>query len=232
MTDDIQHETYADANRIKSDPFGILSRDNRNHRKKLQRVLAHVHADPGDRVLEVGCGHGIHARRYAERFDYTGIDISDSLVAETDARTPTDATVRCGDAMDILAPDNSFQAVVGNAVLHHMADFETALREWCRVVTPGGSVTLTEPNYLFPKDFIETHVLAEERHKRNMAPWRLRRLLDSLPYDYTVQPFLYTLPWPESLHGVYDGVDNLLSRVPGVRWTAQMLLIHIQVNRP
>jgi len=227
---DLQKRFYDGADRIKSDPLGWFDRDNRNHRKKQQLVLDRVRAERGDMVLEVGCGHGLHARRYDRLFNYAGVDISESLVDATRKRTGSTACVKQADATDLPMPNNYFQAVVGNAILHHIPDPGAALREWCRVVKPGGSVTITEPNYLFPKDLLETHFRKEERHKKNMAPWRLRRLLQRLPYEYEVQPFLFTLPWPEQLHGVYDRIDGVLSRVPGVRWTAQMLLIHIEVD--
>lgn len=227
---DLQKEFYDDANRIRSDPFGWLERDNRNHRKKQYLVLDRVRADYGDQVLEVGCGHGLHAQRYDHRFNYYGCDISQSLVDETRRRTSSRACVKVLDATDLPMPDGYFQAVVGNAILHHMRDPADALVEWCRVVRPGGSVTITEPNYLFPKDFLETHLLEEEQHKRHMAPWRLRRILADLPHDATVEPVIYTLPWPSMLHGFYDRIDAALSRVPGVRWAAQMLLIHVEVE--
>ncbi len=227
---DIQREFFDGARRIKSDPFGWLSRDNRNHRKKQELVIERVRAGRGDRLLEVGCGHGLHARRYAHRFNYTGIDISESLVEATREVTPGSACVKVADATDLPMPDCYFQAVVGNAILHHLPDAEAALREWCRVVRPGGSVTLTEPNYLFPKDLLETHFRAEERHKRQMAPWRLRETLAALPHEATVEPVIFTLPWPTALHGLYDGIDAVMNRLPGLRWTAQMLLIHVEVE--
>lgn len=228
----VQRDAYGDASTVSSDALGMVDRDNRNHRKKQQIILEHTHADAGDRVLEVGCGHGLHAVEYAQRFHYTGIDISESLVEETRKRVDavTDSWgVMQMDAHDLAWDTNRFDAVVGTAILHHLDRPREALLEWQRVVRPGGSVTLMEPNYLFPKDFVSAHLVAEERNKTNMAPWRLRRVLDDVAEDFTVTPRIHTPPWFSTAHGVYDRVDATLARVPLARWTAQMLLIQIRV---
>ena len=78
---EIQKEAYDGKREVFSDPFGLVKRDNRNHRKKQEIILEKTSANPGDQILEVGCGGGLHAEGYAERFDYYGIDLSESLVA-------------------------------------------------------------------------------------------------------------------------------------------------------
>ena len=45
---------------------------------------------------------------------------------------------RVADAESIPYPDDSFDLVVGHAVLHHIPDVELALREVLRVLKPGG----------------------------------------------------------------------------------------------
>jgi len=227
---DIQREHYEGKAEVYSDPFGLIGRDNRNHGKKQDIILSTVAAEPGDRVLEVGCGHGLHSPGYARRFEYAGIDISASLVEET--RQKVDAvsdrwTVRQDNAMDLDWGDNEFGAVVGTAILHHLDDYEQALNEWVRVTKPGGSVTLMEPNPLFPKDLITAYAVEAEKHKRHMFPWRLRKTLEaSNGADWSVQPRIYTPPWPESAAGLFDRVDGAARRLPGARWASQMLLIH------
>jgi ubiquinone/menaquinone biosynthesis C-methylase UbiE len=229
MSADLQRATYADADEIGSDPWHILNRDNRNHRKKLNCILDVTHADPGDRVLEVGCGHGLHAPPLADRFDYYGIDLSPRLVEETQRRAPA-GIVRQMDAAALAFNSDLFDAVVGTAILHHLADQREALREWCRVVQPGGSITLMEPNYLFPKDFVSAHVQPEEQHKTNMAPWRLRQMCDALGVDFELTPHLYTPPWPARFHDWFDRIDDFCRDVPGARWCSQMLRLHIRVE--
>lgn len=225
---DIQREAYEDAEAVHSDPFGIWDRDNRNHRKKLELILEATRAEPGDRVLEVGCGAGLHARKYAKKFEYTGVDLMPEFVAKTRARTD-DASVLQMDATTLDFADDTFDAVVGTAILHHLADQKLALREWQRVTTTGGSVTLMEPNYLFLKDTVTAHLVPEERHKTGMAPWRLRDTLDAATDSWRLEPRIYTPPWPGSAEPLYDRIDALGQRLPGARWLSQMLRIHIRV---
>lgn len=225
-----QREAYADAERIGSDPWHILDRDNRNHRKKQRLILNATAAEPGDRVLEVGCGDGLHARRYADRFNYTGTDISESLLETARGRAPS-GEFRVADATDLPHDADAVASVVGTAILHHLPDMRAALREWSRVAEQ--SVTLVEPNYLSPKEYISAHTQPEEQHKTQMAPWRVQRALAELDVESaTVEPVVYTPPWPEQASGVYDVVDATLRRVPGLRWLSQLLLIHIDLTPP
>lgn len=229
MTDQLQRRTYEDQNEIESDPFGLLDRDNRNHAKKRRLIEARTAADPGDRLLEVGCGDGLHARAYADAYRYVGVDVSASLATRTAARIGRRGDAQVQDATALAFADDAFDAVVGTAVLHHMADPLAALQEWCRVVRPGGSVTLAEPNYLFPKDLVTAHTVPEERHKTNMAPWRVRRLCRAVPGRATVEPRIYTPPWPRRAARAYDRLDAVARRLPGLRWCSQMILIHVEL---
>lgn len=222
-----QREAYDGADRIDSDPFGLWDRDNRNHQKKLRIIHEYTAADPGDAILEVGCGDGTHAEQLDETYCYTGVDLSPSLVAETRSRIDN-GRVYQADARDLPLADNSHTAVIGTAVLHHLPDAGAALEEWARVADE--SVTLMEPNYWFPKDWLTAHLVPEEQHKTQMAPPRLRsRLADLNVTGWTLEPRLYTPPWPAQAGFVYDIVDRVGRAVPGVRALGQMLLIHVEV---
>lgn len=225
-----QEEHYKSADEIGSDPFHVLDRDNRNHQKKQRIILDAVHADPGDKMLEVGCGDGLHAERYANQFTYYGVDLSDSLLKRASQRIDgTAESLSQMDVMELQYPNDNFNAVVGTAILHHLEDPRKAINEWARVTKPGGSVTLMEPNYLFPKDLLTAHIVEAEKHKTNMAPWRLREIMKTTGHEYRIEPQIYTPPWPKSLHGFFDRVDTIMAAVPGVRWGSQMLLIHVEV---
>jgi len=225
---DVQQAAYGDATDVASDALGVLPRDNRNHGRKQEAIEAVTAATPGDAVLEVGCGSGLHTAAYSDRYDVTAVDISPGLLATTRERAP-DARVLEADARDLPLPDDHVTAVVGTAILHHLPDARSALEEWCRVTRPGGSVTVVEPNLMFPKATLSALIVPEERHKRQMAPWHVREMLEVSGRPYQHDPLLYTPPWPNSLGRAYDLVDTAVGTLPGVRWLSQMQRIHLEV---
>jgi ubiquinone/menaquinone biosynthesis C-methylase UbiE len=64
----------------------------------------------GARVLDLGCGAGRVARRLSERFDVTGVDISEEQLRLARANAPEASFVH-GDFTQIDLPDGSFDAV-------------------------------------------------------------------------------------------------------------------------
>lgn len=228
-----QREAYSGETEIRSIIGGLFSRDNRNHRKKQELIVEYTAATKGDSILEVGCGDGIHAREYVNQFSYTGVDLSPSLVQSTRSKINGQGCALEMDARDLSFGDDYFDAVVGTAILHHLPDHCEALEEWIRVTKSGGTVTLAEPNYLFPKDFVTAHFVPEEQHKTEMAPWRVKKTLASLTTvsfnDWVVLPFNYTPPYPVCLESVYDRLDRITQQIPAVRWLSQMLLINIHI---
>lgn len=220
-----QQEAYEGAEQIGSDPFKILDRDNRNHREKRRLIADALPVGADGHVLEVGCGDGIHAEWYEQFFTtFEAVDLSASLCRQTANQAP-DSRVVQADARSLPYRDDAVDAVVGTAVLHHLPDAGAALREWHRVARE--AVVLMEPNALFPKELITTFVLPEEQHKIQLLPWRIRQTLtevgDETGWNWSCDPQLYTPPWPRSLRGTFDSIDAVASRVPGLRWSSQML---------
>lgn len=137
-------------------------------------------------VLELGAGKGQHARylRGSYRVYYeTDISITDD--------GPVDPTTDKGhrrvfaDAENLdRFPDGSVDRVIATCLLAHLAAPEGALREWRRVVRPGGTVTIyipAEPGMLLrflrrffvvPKarKFGQNHLAIIYRDHRNHYP--------------------------------------------------------------
>lgn len=97
-------------------------------------------------VLDVGCGQGIDLIRYARAgARVVGIDLTPRHV--TLARAHLEALdlhgeVIEGDAETLPFPDDSFDRVSSNGVLHHTPDMGKALREIRRVLRPTGEARL------------------------------------------------------------------------------------------
>lgn len=105
----------------------------------------------GTRLLEIGCGPGVHARRLATRYPgvhAVGVDRSDALVSLAAARATSEELANChfaqGDALALDWPDASVDAVIASR-LFTVVDAPGALREVHRVLQPGGRCVVAEP---------------------------------------------------------------------------------------
>jgi SAM-dependent methyltransferase len=112
-----------------------------------------------ERVLDVGCGHGLLLVAAAKRLTTgraIGIDIW-SQVDQGDNRPENTARnaklegvadrveIRDGDARKLDFPDESFDVVVSSLALHNIRDKgerDQAIREIIRVLRPGGQVAI------------------------------------------------------------------------------------------
>jgi ubiquinone/menaquinone biosynthesis C-methylase UbiE len=114
-------------------------------RHVFTRLAALSGAHPGDAVLDVGCGTGYLTRIIAEavtpRGTVLGIDASADVLAYARrvTRSPH-CTFTEGIAENLDAPDDSYDVVVTNLMLHHLPESlrPKAISEMFRVLRPGG----------------------------------------------------------------------------------------------
>lgn len=109
------------------------------------KVADAAQIQPGQRVLDVGCGTGVLAREVALRIGsvgrVVGIDPSPGMVAVAKQLAPS-VEWREGVAETLPFPDQSFEAVVSQFALMFFKDRDQALREMMRVLTPGGRLAV------------------------------------------------------------------------------------------
>jgi SAM-dependent methyltransferase len=102
----------------------------------------------GKRTLDYGCGHGMASvvmARHGARV--TGFDLSPGYVDEARRRAianEVDASFVTANAEELPFADESFDAVWGSAILHHL-NLNRAGSELRRVLKPGGVAVFCEP---------------------------------------------------------------------------------------
>ena len=98
-------------------------------------VLALLDPQPGERILDLGCGDGALTEVLVQRgAEVVGVDASPAMVDGARARG-LDARCVDGHALDF---DGEFDAVFSNAALHWMREPDDVLAGVARALRPGG----------------------------------------------------------------------------------------------
>lgn len=115
-----------------SDTYGQNARFVTSYGDAVLDLLAPV---AGERVLDLGCGDGVHLKQLTDAgVIAVGIDTSESFVA-TAREAKHDARLMSGETMTF---DAEFDAVFSNAAIHWMKDKTAVCRSAARALRPGG----------------------------------------------------------------------------------------------
>ncbi len=119
---------------------------------KLEKALGRTPGHYG-RMLEIGAGTGyftLNLLRQGIVDEATAIDISPGMLDVLQATATSlglEVKTEPADAERLPFADESFDLVLGHAVLHHVPDLPAALSECARVLRPGGTLTfMGEPS--------------------------------------------------------------------------------------
>lgn len=139
-------------------PFTVaLERMNRFQEGVVRAVIADLSLREGSRGLDVGCGVGLCTLWLAEAVGPTGRVLGIEPTAErveaaralVGARlAPPRLEFREGDGTALDATSGAFDWLWCGNVLHHIADTQAALKEFARVVRPGGLIVVMESQTL------------------------------------------------------------------------------------
>ena len=121
----------------------------------------------GLKVLEIGCGRGIGTEIIFERFgaqEVHAFDLDPQMIELAQKRLakfpPERLRLYVGDAENIEADDETYDAVFDFAIIHHIPIWQNAVVEVARVLKPGGrfffeEVTAQALNRWFYRTFLE-----------------------------------------------------------------------------
>jgi len=129
--------------------------------------------DKSDKILDAGCGTGVHLQRLSERFPTAHLyaaDLSSAMVlAVREACPGVDA--RRADLESLPWASDTFTGVLCLHVLYHVTDIPTVLGEFSRVLKPGGWAIVSTVSAGAGQEIVNLH--NEACRKAGMSQWRV-----------------------------------------------------------
>lgn len=187
-------------------------------------------------ILEIGCGTGLFTEKvYAStKAQITSIDISQELLDKAKIKLP-DINFRMEDAMNLSFPDNSFDAVFGSSILHHL-DMKKSLLEIFRVLKPGGNIVFAEPNMLNPQIFIQKNVpfikkwLGDSPDETAIVRWKMKKMLSEMKFkNPKVFPYDFLHPAsPVFFINTIQAIGRFIEKVPIMKEIAGSVIIYAE----
>lgn len=205
-----------------------------DYRRELVERWAQI--GPGALVLEPGAGSG----EFSSRLAMTGARVVAVELSPKQARMGRTRLIdrrnlayAVGDVNRLPHPDNTFDAVIGCSVLHHL-HMPSVLPEFRRVLKPGGRFLFSEPNMLNPQIALEKNIPSIGRRLGNSPDetaffrWQVASMLRRYGFtDVRVLPFDFLHPGtPDRWIRLVLRMSHVLERLPVIREFAGSLLIY------
>lgn len=166
-----------------SERYAVINRWDPTHLEKIDRLLD---LQPGNRVLEIGCGQGHLTKRLADRgIDITGIDANPNASHVSHSERVVYMRV---EALEF--EDGLFDSVIGVHSIEHIPDLKGTFAEVARVLKPGGTALFIYPAepimglYAVPTAIIlyKNPLMARKIHCHRLTPRKVLLMLG--PYGF------------------------------------------------
>ncbi len=215
------------------------------HARMLQ-YIDKLKLAPSSCALDAGCGPGIMvADLLAKGLNVYGMDASEEMLRLARERVETicndkKADLRKGDIEHLEYPDSFFELVVSSGVIEYLRSDAAVLREFARVIKPGGflltsvinalsyvniSDVIIEPlkriiitrwllDFLRSRVFRQGGIKARYFRVRKHLPNQFRAAVRGAGFDVLDDTFFYFMPVPRPLEHLCRSLsDSLGSRM-------------------
>jgi ubiquinone/menaquinone biosynthesis C-methylase UbiE len=161
-----------------------------NRRDVVRRrhlVREAVAAQPGEHVLDVGCGPGFYVAELLDEVgvdgSVTGVDVSRAMldVAANRVEGRDNVAFHEAEATTLPVPDCAFDAAVSVQVLEYVPDVAAAVGEIHRVLRHGGRIVLWDVDWTT----VSWHTADNARMRRMLDAWDHHLVHPSLPRTLT-----------------------------------------------
>ena len=181
-----------DSSEIHDAVWAAMPADARPERFALRRAFLLAGVQPGETVLDVGCGAGEFSAALAEAGTTTiAVDVAHEALRRARRGVPGIDARLWGAGEPLPLGDNEVDAVWAGEVIEHVIDVAPWLSELRRVLRPRGTLLLTTPNHgtatmlriaLSTRRF-DAHFEPRSDHLRFFSTRTLRALLHDLGFD-------------------------------------------------
>jgi SAM-dependent methyltransferase len=167
-------------------------------------VNEYVNPQPGDRILDIGCGPAEIVAHLPTTVEYLGFDVSVKYITAAKKRFGDRATFFCQsvNATSLQNP-GTYDIVLAIGVLHHLDDFEAhQLFQIAKAaLKPGGKLVTWDGCYVEGQSPIARWLLSRDRgqHVRtpeeyeSIAAMTFETIIVSIRHDLLWMPYTYSL---------------------------------------
>jgi phosphatidylethanolamine/phosphatidyl-N-methylethanolamine N-methyltransferase len=155
--------------------------------KNIRAAIATLDLPEGAKVLEVGVGTGLSLPSYPRHIELTGIDLSESMLSEAQAKIDRNGwhnfSVQPMDAESLDFDDDTFDVVTSFHTVSVVSNPDRMMREIVRVCRPGGQLLII--NHFRSENPLIARMVDSAGNVTRRLGWRtdleLREVLRELP---------------------------------------------------
>lgn len=166
---------------------------------RIKAIDAYLKIEPGDRIIDIGCGPGFLAAKLPDGVNYTGFDTDRAYIDFAEKRFGTKGRfVRSSFDHTVAEKFGPADIVMMNGLLHHLSDEEvkSALEIVAKALRKGGVLFTLDGCYVSGQSAVSRYLLRNDRGA------------------FVRTEVGYTKLLCDQFYNVEKHVDSTLSRVP------------------